>query len=68
MSNVFMNFENSKTSDHHRILINLSDKMNLKRSDTLRSLIDVGCGIEGERGGGTNIKNYESRSKKKIFV
>ena len=51
MSNVFMNFENSKTSDHHRILINLSDKMNLKRSDTLRSLIDVGCGIEGERGG-----------------
>ena len=52
-----MNFENSKTSDHHRILINLSDKMNLKRSDTLRSLINVGCGIEGERGGGTNIKN-----------
>ena len=57
MSNVFMNFENSKRSDHHRILINLSDKMNLKRSDTLRSLIDVGGGIEGERGGGTNLKN-----------
>ena len=28
-----MNFENSKTSDHHRLLLNLSDKINLKTSD-----------------------------------
>ena len=28
-----MNFENSKTSDTHRVLLNLSDKINLKRSD-----------------------------------
>ena len=27
-----MNSENSKTSDTHRLLINLSDKINLKRS------------------------------------
>ena len=27
-----MNSENSKTSDPHRLLLNLSDKMNLKRS------------------------------------
>ena len=30
---IFMNFENSKTFDPHRLLINLTDKMNLKRSD-----------------------------------
>ena len=28
-----MNSENSKTSDPHRLLINLTDKINLKRSD-----------------------------------
>ena len=28
-----MNSENSKTSDPHRLLPNLSDKINLKRSD-----------------------------------
>ena len=36
-----MNYENSKTSDPHRLLHNLSDKINLKRSDkyvTLSSL------------------------------
>ena len=27
-----MNFENSKTYDCHRLLINLSDKINLKRA------------------------------------
>ena len=28
-----MNSENSKTSDPHRLLLNLSDKVNLKSSD-----------------------------------
>ena len=28
-----MNSENSKTSDPHRLLFNISDKINLKRSD-----------------------------------
>ena len=28
-----MSSENSKTSDPHRLLLNLSDKINLKRSD-----------------------------------
>ena len=28
-----MNFENKKTTDTHRLLCNLSDKINLKRSD-----------------------------------
>ena len=33
MNTVFMNSENRKTSDPHRLLLNLSDKINLKRSD-----------------------------------
>ena len=33
MDTIFMNLENSKTSDLNKLLLNLSDKMNLKRSD-----------------------------------
>ena len=30
MDTIFMNSENSKTSNTHRVLLNLSDKINLK--------------------------------------
>ena len=33
MDTIFMNYENSNTSDHHRLLLNLSDKINLKRNE-----------------------------------
>ena len=33
MDTMFMNFENSKISNSHRLLLNLSDKINLKRSE-----------------------------------
>ena len=33
METIFMNSENSKTSDPNRLLLNISDKINLKRSD-----------------------------------
>ena len=33
MDTTFMNSRNSKTSVFHRLLLNLSDKINLKRSD-----------------------------------
>ena len=33
MDTIFMNSENIKTSDHHRLLRNFSDKINFKRSD-----------------------------------
>ena len=32
MDTIFINLENSKTSDSHRLLLNLSDKINLKIS------------------------------------
>ena len=41
MDTIFMNSENSKTSDPHRLLINLSDKMNLKRSDKYVALSNL---------------------------
>ena len=31
MDTIFMNSDNSKTSDPHRLLLNPSDKINLKR-------------------------------------
>ena len=33
MDTIFMNPKNSKTSDPHRLLLNFSEKLNLKRSD-----------------------------------
>ena len=33
MDTIFMNFEKSKTSDLHKLLFSLSDKINLKRSN-----------------------------------
>ena len=33
MDIMFMNSENCKTSDSHRLLLNLSDKIDLKGSD-----------------------------------
>ena len=33
MNAIFMNSGNSKVSDPHRLLLNLADKINLKRSD-----------------------------------
>ena len=41
MDTVFMNFENSKTSDPHRLLLNLADKINLKRSDRYVALSNL---------------------------
>ena len=38
---IFMNSENSKTSDPHRQLPNLSDKINLERSDKYVSLSNL---------------------------
>ena len=41
MDAIFMNSVNSKTSDPQRLLLNLSDKVNLKRSDKYAALSNV---------------------------
>ena len=41
MGTIFMNSENSKTSDRHKLLCNLSDKIDLKRSDKYVALSNL---------------------------
>ena len=36
-----MNSENSKISDSHRLLLNLTEKINLKRSDKYIALLNL---------------------------
>ena len=38
MDTIFVNSDNSKPCDPHRLLLNLTDNMNLKRSDTYIAL------------------------------
>ena len=41
MDNIFMNSKSSKTFDPDRIFLNLTDKINLKRSDKYVALSDL---------------------------
>ena len=41
MDTIFINSENSKRSDSHRHLLNLSDKINLKRSNKYVALSNL---------------------------
>ena len=41
MDTIFMNSKNSKTFDPHRPLLNLTEKINLKRSDTYAALSNL---------------------------
>ena len=41
MNTVFMNSENSKTSDPHRLLLNFTDKIDLRRQDKYIALSNL---------------------------
>ena len=41
MSTIFMNSKNIKTPDPHRLLLNLTDKINLRRKDKYIALSNV---------------------------
>ena len=41
MNPIFMNSKNSKTSDPHRLLLNLTDKIDLKRKDKYIALSNL---------------------------
>ena len=41
MDTIFINSKNSKTSDPHRLLLNLLDAINLKRSDKYFTLSNL---------------------------
>ena len=56
-----MNSGNSKTSDPHRLLLNLSDKINLKRSDKYVALSNLSIYYTWK-----NIKKSYKNNKFKI--
>ena len=41
MDTIFLNSENSKTSDPHRLLLTLTDKLNLKINDKFVALSNL---------------------------
>ena len=47
MDTLFMNSENSKTSDPHRLLLNLTDKIDLRRKDKYIASSNLGISIHG---------------------
>ena len=48
MDTIFMNSGNSKTTDPHRLLLNLTNKTNLKRSDKYVTLSNLSITIHGK--------------------
>ena len=58
-----MNSENSKTSDLHRLLLYLSDKITLKRSDKYVALSNLSIYYTWK-----NIKTSYKNNKFKIFA
>ena len=63
MDTISTNFENSKTSDPHRLLLSLLDKTNLKRSDKYVTLSNLSIYYLRKK-----IKNLYKRNKLKISV
>ena len=61
MYTVLMNARNSKTLDPHRLLINLLDKINLKRGDTYVALSNFSIYYTWK-----NIKNSYKNNESKL--
>ena len=61
MDTIFMNSKNSRTSDSHRLLINLTDQINLKRSDKYVALSNLSIYFTQE-----NIKKSYKNDQFKI--
>ena len=41
MNSTFMNLENIKTSDHHRLMLNLANTTNLKRCCLIKNVVSA---------------------------
>ena len=61
MDTIFMNSEDSKTSEPHRLLLNLANKLNLKRSDKYNALLSFSMYYTWK-----NIKKSYENNKFKI--
>ena len=58
MNTIFMNFENSRTSDSDRLLPNLTDKIDLRKKDKYIALSNLSIYYTWK-----NIKNVYQNSK-----
>ena len=63
MDTKFMNSENSKTCDPHRLLLNISDKINLKGSDKYMALSNLSIYYTWQ-----NVKKSYKNNKFKILA
>ena len=63
MNTIFMNSKNSKTSYPHRLLLNLTDKIDLRRKDKYIALSNLSIYYTNN----TNIKLSYKNNKFKIF-
>ena len=63
MNAIFMNSSNSKTSDPHRLLLNLTDKINLRRKDKYIALSNLSIYYTWK-----NVKNSYKNNEFKISV
>ena len=61
MNTKFMNAENSKRSDRHRLLLNLTDKIDLRRKDKYIALSNLSIYYKWK-----NIKKLYKNNKSKI--
>ena len=61
MDTTFMNSKNCKTFDPHRLLLNLTDKINLKRKDTYVAISNLSIYYTWE-----NIKKSYKNDKLQI--
>ena len=61
MDTIYMNFKNSKICDSYRLLLNLADERNLKRSNKFNACQILACTIHGK-----NIKTSYKNNKFKI--
>ena len=60
MNTIFINPKNSKTSDPHRLLLNLTDKINLRRKDKYIAVSHVNISIHGKTHSYKNNKSKKS--------
>ena len=61
MDTIFMNSENSKAPDPHRLLLDLLDKIYLRRSDNYVALSNLSIYYASK-----NIKNSHNKNKFRI--
>ena len=64
MDTIFLNCKNSKTSDPHRVLLNLTDRINLKRSDESVALSNLSITVHEKKKKSYNNNKFKTWAPK----